>query len=129
MARLQGKERRRHPRVPGGDLPLLLRGDARTPLRIRDLSHAGVAFFSENPMDEMTRVRFAIEFRVPGQASSLASGEGIVVRCQRLSAALDHYEVALFFHELDPGSEALVDAWVQNHLSDSSARSGSQPAG
>jgi len=88
-----------------------------------------VAFFSENPMEEMTRVRFAIEFREAGQPAALASGEGIVVRCQRLSAALAHYEVALFFHELDPGSEALVDAWVQGHVPDSAARPDSHSAG
>ncbi len=40
-------DRRKHPRIAAGDLPILLGEDLKTPLRIRDLSRAGVAFYSE----------------------------------------------------------------------------------
>lgn len=102
--------------MQGGELPLFLQGDQRKPVRIRDISRAGVAFYSEEPLAVMSRMRFAIEFPRPGEPPLLATGEGVVVRCERIAAALDHYEVAIFFNELQPEARSIVSAWVDHRL-------------
>lgn len=102
----QNRERRRHPRTTIEDLPILLDGE--NPLRVRDLSQSGACFFSETPLRMMTHVRFAFDFPSPGGETARAEGEGVVVRCERLSPALGHYEVALFFQDLYPGSERAI---------------------
>ncbi|MGB0953684.1 MAG: PilZ domain-containing protein [Planctomycetota bacterium] len=102
----QDRERRRHPRTTIQDLPIVLDGD--TPLRVRDLSQSGACFFSETPLRMMTHVRFSFDFPLPTGDIAKAEGEGVVVRCERLSPALGHYEVALFFQDLYPGSERAI---------------------
>ena len=114
----KGKERRRHPRVSGKNLPLKLLGRGGEAYRIRDVSSAGVAFYSEEPVPVMTRVGFAIEFPAsggPGEARH-ASGEGVVVRCERLSRTLSHYEVAVFFGDLEDDAARLIQRYVDRHL-------------
>lgn len=106
------KERRRHRRHQVQDLPILLDGD--TPLRVRDLSQSGACFFSETPIRMMTHVKFAFDFPTKDGKSATATGEGVVVRCERLSPALGHYEVALFFQELFPGSADAIAEYLGN---------------
>lgn len=96
-----GRERRRHPRLRIENLPLSLDGGGA--LRVRDLSRSGVCVFSDQPMRMMTHVRF--QFRLPGQADAEVAGNGVVVRCERLSPTLGHYEIAIFFQEFDSGCE------------------------
>jgi len=100
------RERRRHPRTTIQDLPIVL--DGVTPLSVRDLSQSGACFFSETPLRMMTHVRFSFDFPLPTGETAKAEGEGVVVRCERLSPALGHYEVALFFQDLYPGSERAI---------------------
>lgn len=91
------KERRRHPRFPVNDLPVLV-GDGEA-LRVRDLSRSGACFFSETPIRVMTHVQFS--FALPGVSPPRSvQGEGVVVRCERISPAVGHYEVALFFQDM-----------------------------
>ncbi len=101
-----GRERRRFPRTRVESLPLQLDGGA--PLRVRDLSRAGVCVFSEEPLRMMTHVGF--RFETPD--GETIQGEGVVVRCERLSPALGHYEVAIYFQELAPGSEERLVAFL-----------------
>ncbi|MBC8327437.1 MAG: PilZ domain-containing protein [Planctomycetes bacterium] len=110
------KERRQHPRVLASELPILLQEGSEAPLRIRDLSRSGVAFYTETPVAVMTQVRFAIEFPKRGADSAFAEGEGVVVRCERLAGALGHYEVAVFFGEMPRDCAALIQAYVDLHL-------------
>ena len=110
-----GPERRRHPRVPAQELPLLLQGDERRPLRVRDLSRSGVAFYSEEPLEVLQQVRFALEIPAEG-GPRLVAGQGVVVRCEPVAPALAHYDVAVFFQELDAGGEAVLEAWVARQL-------------
>ena len=101
------KERRRHPRFAVDNLPVLV-GDGQA-LRVRDLSRTGACFFSETQVRVMTHVRFL--FELPGQDVKVA-GEGVVVRCERISPAVGHYEVALFFQDLDRASEKVLEAYL-----------------
>lgn len=92
------QERRRHPRYSVQDLPVLV-DDGSDSLRVRDLSRSGACFFSETPIRMMTHVRFS--FALPGAGGDqVIQGEGVVVRCERISPAVGHYEVALFFQDL-----------------------------
>ena len=105
-----GRERRRHPRTRLQDLPLTL--ESGRALRVRDLSRSGVCVFSDESMRTMTHVRFA--FDLGPEAGGPVGGDGVVVRCERLSPALGHFEVAIFFQQLDPGaSERLTHYLAQ----------------
>jgi len=105
------RERRRHSRLSVRDLPIILEGEI--PLRVRDLSQSGACFFSETPLRMMTHVHFSFNFQTPDGQSLKAEGEGVVVRCERLSPALGHYEVALFFQDLYPGSADAIRAYLE----------------
>lgn len=107
----QNQERRRHPRTSIQDLPITLDGD--TPLRVRDLSQSGACFFSETPLRMMTHVRFSFDFPLTDGTNAHAEGEGVVVRCERISPALGHYEVALFFQDLYPGSDRAIRDYLE----------------
>ena len=107
----QNQERRRHPRTSIQDLPITLDGD--TPLRVRDLSQSGACFFSETPLRMMTHVRFSFDFPLADGTKAHAEGEGVVVRCERISPALGHYEVALFFQDLYPGSDRAIRDYLE----------------
>jgi len=107
----QNQERRRHHRTSIEDLPITLDGD--TALRVRDLSQSGACFFSETPLRMMTHVRFSFDFPLADGTQARAEGEGVVVRCERLSSALGHYEVALFFQDLYPGSDRAIRDYLE----------------
>ena len=97
-----GRERRRHPRLKVENLPLSLDGSGA--LRVRDLSRSGVCVFSEQPLRLMTHVRF--QFRLPRQTGAEVAGTGVGVRCERISPALGHYEIAIFFQDFESGCES-----------------------
>ncbi len=86
--------------------------------RIRDVSRGGVCFFLDRPVPEMTALR--IEFDLPVKSGvRRISGMGAVVRCEKISQALDHYEIAVFLQDMaDPDREtveAYVDRWREDH--------------
>jgi hypothetical protein len=37
-----------------------------------------------------------------------------VVRCERISPSVEHYEVAVFLHEMADGDRALLDRFVRS---------------
>ncbi len=114
-SRPYSRERRHHPRVPGTDLPFRLQGEYPAPVRVRDISRSGVAFYAEEAIPVMTRVRFLLE--IPGDGSPrVTAGEGVVVRCERLAPALEHYEVAIFFHDMEPTAREYLADYVREHL-------------
>lgn len=108
-------ERRKHPRVQAQDL-LLRQDGGRTPLRVRDISRSGVSFFTEEPLTIMTRVAFTLEFPASTNESQNVSGEGVVVRCEPISDGLAHYEVAVFFSDLQSGTKDLIQNYVSKRL-------------
>ena len=103
-----GPERRQHPRVRA-DRPatISVAGTARE-VRLRDLSAAGLCFFSEEPFREMTLLQVRLD--LPEQAP--LSAAGAVVRCQRISRHLEHYEVAVFLHGLGDSERRRLQAFV-----------------
>jgi len=112
---LQGRERRAHPRA-GADWPLeiALTSGQRPGLvqaRVRDVSRAGVSFYVDRPIAMMTMLELALELPTP-KGLRKVRGKGAVVRCQRLSAAVEHYEVAVFLHELSEDDRRAIDLHV-----------------
>lgn len=107
-----GRDRRRHPRHQVANLPVTLEGGPA--LRVRDLSRAGVCVFAETPLRMMTHVRFRFAL---GEGAGEVSGEGVVVRCERLSPALGHFEIAIYFQQLDPGAEPRLERFLARQAS------------
>ena len=107
-----GAERRRWPRA-SCDLPITIQvAGATHEARLRDVSRAGVCFYLERPIPEMTVLAFALDLDDGGRKRQLR-GQGVVVRCAKISPALKHYEIAVFLNELPDGDRALLDAQVR----------------
>jgi hypothetical protein len=105
----KGAERRRWSRAQA-EWPIHVQLDEGTfEARVRDISQAGVCFFLDRPVSEMTRLRIDLEVPVAGGVRRV-TGSGAVVRCEKISARLDHYEIAVFLQEIaDPDRETIRD--------------------
>lgn len=117
---LTGRERRAHPRA-AADWPLeiALTSGPRPGLvqaRVRDVSRAGVSFYVDRPIAMMTMLELALELPT-SQGRRKVRGKGAVVRCERISAAIEHYEVAVFLHELSEADRRAIDTHVLDQLS------------
>lgn len=110
------QERRAHPRVAAPELPLRL-ADGANALRVRDISQSGVAFFSESSIPLWTTVKFELELPGPDGEAQTVRGEGAIVRCDRVSPAVGHYEVAVFFQHLDRDALNNLKAYLREALS------------
>ena len=108
-----GRERRAHPRATC-DWPLTIQlQDGAHPARLRDISRAGLCFFIDRPIPEMTVLSLDIVF--PGSGGpgpGRIEARGVVVRCQRIARLFDHYEVAVFLNELGEAQRESLDAFV-----------------
>ncbi|MFT4539335.1 MAG: hypothetical protein ACI841_002282 [Planctomycetota bacterium] len=106
-----GRERRQHTRAQA-EWPIMIElEDGPHEARIRDISQAGVCFFLDRPVAEMTALR--IELDVPGaQGQRRIRGAGAVVRCEKISAALEHYEVAVYLQEMSEPDREWISAFV-----------------
>lgn len=104
-------ERRRHPRV-AVDWPLTISlPDGSHEARLRDVSRAGICFFLDRRIPEMTVLE--LDFRLPGPGPERrVVGSGVVVRCQPLSRHVDHYEVAVFLNDLSDDNRQRLQAFV-----------------
>lgn len=114
----QGSERRQWQRAQAEWPITVVLDDGPHEARIRDVSSGGVCFFLDRPVPEMTALR--IEFDLPVESGvRRISGLGAVVRCEKISQALEHYEIAVFLQEMaDPDREtieAYVDRWRAEH--------------
>ena len=112
-SRSTGAERRRHPRV-ALDLPVTISlPDGVHEARLRDLSRAGVCFFLDRRIPEMTVLK--MDFDLParnGTDAMSVHGAGVVVRCQPLSPHIDHYEVAVFLNDVTESERESLEAYV-----------------
>ncbi len=120
---LQGRERRQHPRA-AADWPLeiALTSGPRPGLvqaRVRDVSRAGVSFYVDRPLAMMTMLELSLELPT-AQGRRKVRGKGAVVRCERISAAVEHYEVAVFLHELSEADRRTIDMHVLECLASGS---------
>jgi hypothetical protein len=116
---LQGRERRAHPRA-AADWPLeiALTSGPRPGLvqaRVRDVSRAGVSFYVDRPIAMMTMLELALELPT-AKGRRKVRGKGAVVRCQRIGAAVEHYEVAVFLHELTETDRRTIDEHVRERI-------------
>lgn len=104
---LTGQERRRSPRATA-DWPLtLLLPEGPVPARMRDVSAAGVSFFLDRAVPEMTVLGVELVF-----GAKKIRARGAVVRCERLSPHIEHYEVALFLHEISETDRKRINEYV-----------------
>ena len=79
--------------------------------RIRDVSRGGLCFFLDRPVPEMTLLR--VEFELPVDSGvRRIRGVGAVVRCERISEVIDHYEIAVFLTEMAEPDRATIESWV-----------------
>ena len=115
-----GRERRAHPRATA-DWPLSIRMTSGKhagvhTARVRDLSRAGVCFYLEHPLPLMTVLEIVLELPTgaPGETNGKRSvrGTGAVVRCEPISAAMAHYEVAVFIQEMEEADRSALEAHV-----------------
>jgi hypothetical protein len=116
---LQGRDRRAHPRA-GADWPLeiSLTSGPKPGLvhaRVRDVSRAGVSFYVDRPIAMMTMLELRLELPT-SRGPHKVHGKGAVVRCERISAAVEHYEVAVFLHELSEDDRRKIDLHVRDRL-------------
>ena len=108
-----GRERRAHPRaVCDGSITIQL-DDGAHRARLRDVSRAGICFYLDRPLAEMTilSVRIDLPRRAEGEPERI-DGRGVVVRCLPLAKGVDHFEIALFLNELAESQRVRLDAFV-----------------
>ena len=104
-----GDERRKDTRALA-DLPItVVLDDGIHEAKIRDVSRGGVCFFLDRPVPEMTALK--LEFDLPiAPGVRRIRGQGAVVRCEKISRSVDHYEIAVFMHDMaSPDRETIAD--------------------
>ena len=116
VPRPQGSdERRHHPRATV-DWPLTIAlEDGPHEARLRDVSRSGVSFYLDQRVPEMTLLR--LELELPGSGVRVR-GTGVVVRCQPVSPALEHFEVAVFLNDMGAEDREARAALVRSTLTD-----------
>jgi hypothetical protein len=112
-----GVERRRWPRA-ALDWPVTIAlADGAHAARLRDVSGAGLCFFLDRRVPEMTLLQ--VELELPGMRAAGAGhirAAGVVVRCQAIAPALDHYEVAVFLNQISAADRRRLEDLVRSRL-------------
>ena len=104
-------DRRRWPRAKA-DWPVQLSMDGgRFEARVRDVSRAGVCFFLDRPVKLMTILSVELDLPMEDGVRHVR-GQGAVVRCEKISDRLDHYEIALFLSDLAEPDRDAVESFV-----------------
>ncbi len=110
-----GAERRRWPRA-SADLPIAIALEGRShQARVRDISRAGICFYLDRAVPLMTLLNVELDATAVGPGRKLR-GQGAVVRCERISPHLSHFEIAVFFHDMADSDRATLDALVRARL-------------
>jgi len=91
--------------------------------RIRDVSQAGVCFFLDRPLAEMTMLSIEFELPVDGGRRRVR-GSGAVVRCEKISAAIDHYEIAVYLQDMADPDRATIASYVGEPVGGSESNAG-----
>jgi len=111
-----GHERRRHPRA-SIDCPVTLAlGEGDCEARLRDVSRAGVCFFLDRRVPEMTILRMQLELPEDQGGTRHIEGSGVVVRCQAIGPHVDHYEVAVFLNDMTESNREALEQYVTAHV-------------
>jgi len=104
-------ERRRWARADA-DIPVTISlVGGKSQARVRDVSRAGVCFYLDRAIPLMTVLEVALELRTPAGVRRVA-GHGAVVRCEKIAKAVEHYEIALFVHEMSDADRKTVEEFV-----------------
>ena len=70
-----------------------------------------MCFFLDRPVPEMTALR--VEFDLPIEHGvRRITGDGAVVRCERISQTLEHYEIAVFVQNMAAPDRDTIEAFV-----------------
>lgn len=105
----EGRERRRHARA-AAEWPITIAlKEGLFEARLRDVSASGLCFFLDRRVPEMTVLE--LDFELPGGGERL-SCRGAVVRCEPISPHVDHYEVAVFLHEISEDARLSIARFV-----------------
>src|SRR6185369_10594695 len=107
------------------DLPVsVVLSGGRSEARLRDISRAGVCFFLDRPIPLMTVLDLSVALPVKDGLRRV-NGHGAVVRCERIAKAVDHYEVAVFVHEMAETDRRTIEEFVASaQVRESPAREG-----
>jgi hypothetical protein len=70
-----------------------------------------VCFFLDRAIPLMTVLDLALDLRLSAGLRRIR-GAGAVVRCERISKALEHYEIAVFVHEMAEIDRKAVEEFV-----------------
>lgn len=106
-----GAERRQWRRARAEWPITILLDDGPHEARVRDVSRGGVCFFLDRPLGEMTLLK--MEFEIPvEQGVRHITGQGAVVRCERISEVIDHYEIAVFLTEMAQPDRETIESYV-----------------
>jgi hypothetical protein len=110
---VQPRERRAHPRA-ACDWPITIQlQDGAHPGRLRDVSRAGISFFLDRRIPEMTILSVRIELPAARRSGQdWIDGRGVVVRCQPISRGVEHYEVAVFLDTLSEADRERLSSFV-----------------
>ena len=103
-------DRRKWPRA-AADWPIrLLLPEGHFEARVRDVSRAGTCFFLDRPITEMTSLRIDLELPVQ-EGMRFVRGEAVVVRCDKISDRLEHYEIAAFLNDMAPPDRDALESF------------------
>jgi hypothetical protein len=109
----RGRERRKHPRASCDCTITIQLDDGPRRARLRDISRAGLCFFLDRPLTEMTLLAVRIDLPAVGRGAALhIQGQGVVVRCLPIAQGVDHYEVAVFLNSLGEEQREQLDLFV-----------------
>lgn len=114
-------ERRKQPRAKAvGGLTVGAKPHLAT-VQVKDISAAGLCFKNSRPLEFMSRLQMILV--IPLCADALVRPEigeihceGVVVRCERIEDKHgNHYEIAVFFTQMDEAARKAVEKYVKNH--------------
>lgn len=109
----KGRERRAHPRAPCDCTITIQLDDGPRRARLRDISRAGLCFFLDRPLTEMTLLAVRIDLPAVGRGAPLRiQGQGVVVRCLPIAQGVDHFEIAVFLSSLEEEQREKLDGFV-----------------
>jgi len=109
----QGSERRQHPRA-NAEWPISIAlEDGRYEARLRDISAAGICFFLDRRIPEMTVL--GLELSLPSDERPIRC-TGAVVRCIPIGPHVDHFEVAVFLHDIAEPDRVALRTFVERTL-------------
>jgi hypothetical protein len=110
-ARDNGRDRRRWARALA-EMPItLVAADGSHEARIRDVSRAGVCFFLDRPVPLMTVLGVTFDLATP-VGKTRVQAHGAVVRCERIAKAVDHWEIAVFLHDMGENDRHALEEFV-----------------